>query len=77
MATFRVMFDGKWQENFATLDEAVEWAREVSLTGRRTWVIERRGLSHRFRAGFPEDRGEELETAWKYWRSNRAAEPRP
>ena len=21
MATFRVMFDGKWQENFATLDD--------------------------------------------------------
>jgi hypothetical protein len=69
MATFRVMFDGEWQEDFATLDEAVEWAREVSLTGRRTWVIERRGLSYRFRGGFPEDRVEELEEAWKYWRS--------
>ena len=67
MPTFRVCFDFKWQGSFDTLDEAVEWAREVSKTGRETWVIERRGLlrRHYFRAGFPEDRAEELERAWR------------
>jgi hypothetical protein len=76
-ARFRVAFDGEWQGEFDDLTEAVEWAREVSLTGRKTWVIERKGLSHRFRAGFPEDRANELEKEWHDWRSHRAAGPRP
>jgi hypothetical protein len=77
MSTFRVAFDGGWQEDFDDLEDAMDWAREVSLTGRKTWVIERHGLSHRFRAGFPEDRAEELEEEWHGWRSHHGAGPRP
>jgi hypothetical protein len=76
MSRFRVAFDGEWQEDFDTLAEAEEWAREVSLTGRKTWVIERHGLSHRFRAGFPEGQERELREAWNQWRSHRGAGPR-
>jgi hypothetical protein len=77
MPKFRVAFDGKWQGDFDNLSDAVEWAREVSMTGRKTWVIERRRLIHRFRAGFPEGREEELRAEWNYWRSARGAGPRP
>jgi hypothetical protein len=68
MATFRVAFDGEWQEDFDTLAEAAEWAQEVSRTGRMTWVVERRRLSLRqlrLRAVFPEERAEEAREAWK------------
>src|SRR5512144_2928235 len=41
-AKFCVAFDGQWQEDFDTLSEAVQWAQEVSATGRMTWVAERR-----------------------------------
>lgn len=64
-------YDGSWQEEFETLTEALEWAREVSKTGRLTYVIEWRGFvrGHRFRAGFPEERAHEAEQAWLYWRN--------
>ena len=29
MSTFRVCFDGEWQEDFDTLADATEWAQEV------------------------------------------------
>jgi hypothetical protein len=67
MSTFRVAFDGKWQEDFDTLADAVEWAQEVALTGRMTYVIERRRLFSRFRAAFPEERADELRKHWKKW----------
>ena len=67
MAVFRVSFDGKWQEDFDNLRDAVEWAEEVSETGRMTWVVEFRlaGLSKRLRATFPEERREEAEERWR------------
>jgi len=42
MSTFRVGFDGHWQEDFDSFDEAVEWAQQVSSTGRIASVVERR-----------------------------------
>lgn len=55
---------------FETLPEAVEYAQEVGWTGRLTLVIEWRGLfrAHRFRAAFPEERAQEGEKAWYFWR---------
>lgn len=50
---FRVGFDGKWQKDFDFEADAIEWAREVSLTGRTTCVIEQRGHHALFREGFP------------------------
>jgi hypothetical protein len=70
MATFRVAFDNHWQEDFDALADAMEWAEEVSLTGRTVLVVERRGLSTRFRAGFPQERAREVEEDWertKHW----------
>jgi hypothetical protein len=71
VAKFRVAFDGKWQEKFDSLAEAVEWAQEVSATGRMTWVVERRAWRpDRLRASFPEERRKEAEFGWrwsKYW----------
>ena len=65
MSRFRVAFDGEWQEDFDTLDEAVEWAQEVSQTGRLTFVAKRRRLfSWRLLAAFPEDRAEEATKLW-------------
>jgi hypothetical protein len=65
-----VAFDGHWREDFETLTEALEWAGEVSQTGRLTYVIEWRGFlrGHRFRAAFPEERAKEGEKAWNFWR---------
>ena len=70
VATFRVAFDNHWQGNFDTLADAMEWAQEVSATGRTVLVIERRGLSSRFRAAFPQERAREIEEDWeqtKHW----------
>jgi hypothetical protein len=66
-ARFRVAYDGLWQEEFETLTESLDRAREVSQTGRMTYVIEWRGFlrGHRFRAGFPEERAREAEEEWK------------
>jgi len=67
VARFRVAFDGEWQEDFDTLADAVEWAQEVSLTGRTTYVVERRAHVHRVRAAFPEERAKEAKRAWRAW----------
>jgi hypothetical protein len=64
MSTFRVCFDGRWQEDFDTLADAVEWAQDVALTGRTVLVVERGRLSHHFRAAFPEERAEEAKREW-------------
>jgi hypothetical protein len=69
---FRVAFDGHWQEEFDTLADAVEWAQEVSQTGRTTWVVERRPFSLRFQAAFPMEHADEAKKEWKRrnnWRS--------
>jgi hypothetical protein len=66
MSRFRVSFDGQWQEDFDTLDEAEEWAQEVSSTGRMAWVVERRPFFLvRLRRVFPEDRELEGKKAWR------------
>jgi hypothetical protein len=67
MSTFRVCFDGEWQEDFDTLADATQWAQEVSLTGRATYVIERRLFISHFRSAFPEERADELRKHWKKW----------
>lgn len=67
MSTFRVAFDGEWQGDFDTLADAIEWAQEVALTGRMTYVIERWGVISRFRTAFPEERVDELRREWKKW----------
>ena len=67
MARFRVAFDGEWQADFDSLPEAVEWAREVSETGRMSWVVEERawGLRSHLRAAFPDERSEEARHRWQ------------
>ena len=67
MATFRVCFDGEWQGDFDTLTDAEEWAQEVSLTGRTTYVIERRAFICRFRSAFPVERADEAKKHWEKW----------
>jgi hypothetical protein len=67
MARFRVAFDGEWQEDFDTLADAVEWAKDVSTTGRTTWVVERRLLFSRFRVAFPMERTREARELWHRW----------
>ncbi|MGC1801991.1 MAG: hypothetical protein WA701_16530 [Solirubrobacterales bacterium] len=65
MAKFLVGFDGKWHEKFDSLDEAVEWAQEVSETGREVWVAERSWFGRgRLRAVFPEERRKMAEAVW-------------
>jgi hypothetical protein len=65
-AKFCVAFDSQWQEDFDTLSEAVQWAQEVSSTGRMTWVAERRPFFRvRLRAVFPESRAQEGKKAWR------------
>ena len=65
MAKFVVGFDGKWHETFDSLDEAVEWAQEVSETGREVWVAQRGWLGRgRLRAVFPEERRKMAEAVW-------------
>ena len=66
MTAFRVAFDDKWREDFATLAEAVERAQEASLTGRMTWVIEQHALLYHFRVGFPEERAAEAKRTWNH-----------
>jgi hypothetical protein len=65
-ARFRVAFDGEWQGDFDAIDDAVEWAREISETGRMTWVVERQALFLRWRlqASFPQDRALEARKLW-------------
>ena len=70
MSKFRVAFDGRWQEDFEDLQDALEWAQEVSETGRVAWVVERRGIRLRLKAVFPEDRAKEAEEEWKRQRRN-------
>jgi hypothetical protein len=67
LARFRVCFDGEWQGEFDAMDDAMEWAREVSETGRMTWVVERSllPLRWRFKAAFPEDREPDARKLWQ------------
>lgn len=64
MATYRVGFDGRWQESFKSKEKALEWAEAVSRTGRFVWVAERRWLQWHFVTAFPEDRREAARKIW-------------
>jgi hypothetical protein len=55
-ATYRVAFDGQWQESFGTFFEADSWALEVAATGRTVWVTERRLLTELLVAVHPESK---------------------
>lgn len=65
MSKWDVGFDGRWQESFDDLDEAVEWAREVAETG-RTVDVARRSLlrGRRLVAVFPEAERPKREALW-------------
>jgi hypothetical protein len=39
MTSYRVAFDGKWQERFRDRAEALEWAQAVGETGRVVYVV--------------------------------------
>lgn len=77
--SFHVAFDEKWQGDFESLADAVEWAEVVSrTTGRMTWVVERmegnRSVACRLRTTFPEERREE---AGEIWLQSRTFPPPP
>jgi hypothetical protein len=68
-SSYKVGFDGKWQENFESQHDALVWAEEVARTGRLVWVIERRRLRTRLVTAFPTERREEARRAWEDLRS--------
>ncbi|HEX7293096.1 MAG TPA: hypothetical protein VF259_01005 [Solirubrobacterales bacterium] len=66
MAKWYVGFDGRWQESFHDLDEALEWAQEVAETGRTVDVAKRQLLiGKRFVTAFPESQRAMREGVWK------------
>jgi hypothetical protein len=66
MAKYEVGFDGRWQETFDDLDQAITWAREVAETGRTVDVIlKRRFLGFRkFVTAFPDSEYAARKAAW-------------
>lgn len=66
MARYEVGFDGRWQETFEDLDEAIAWAREVAETGRTVDVICKRRFppSRTFITAFPESEYAVRKAAW-------------
>jgi hypothetical protein len=66
MAKYQVGFDGRWQETFDDLDQAVTWAREVAETGRTVDVILKRRLLpfRKFVTAFPESEYAVRKAAW-------------
>jgi hypothetical protein len=65
MGKWYVSFDGRWQESFYELDQAVEWAREVAETGRTVDVAQRKLLlGRKLVAVFPESKRAEREALW-------------
>jgi hypothetical protein len=71
VSTYRVSFDGKWQEDFDDVGSALDWAREVSETGRIVHVASYSGglmrwiASPKLVAVFPESKAEEGRQLWK------------
>jgi hypothetical protein len=65
VSTYRVSFDGEWQGTFEDRDEALDWARTVSETGRLVHVAKRRALGMKLVAIFPEGEAEEGRRLWK------------
>ncbi|MFL5833460.1 MAG: hypothetical protein ACJ76B_05730 [Solirubrobacterales bacterium] len=66
MGKWFVAFDGRWQESFGDLDEAIEWAREVAETGRTVDVAQRYFfIGRKFVTAFPESQRELREGYWR------------
>jgi hypothetical protein len=65
MSSYRVSFDGKWQERFDDRAEAVEWAKEVAETGRMVHVVRSRLTGNKLIATFPEGQADEGRRLWK------------
>jgi hypothetical protein len=60
-----VCFEGKWQEVFDDLEDALAWGREVSDTGRLVHVARRGLFWTKLVAIFPESQAEEGKWLWK------------
>jgi hypothetical protein len=67
MSTYRVAFDGKWQERFHDREKALEWAKAWGETGRLVDVV-RSGWRPQLVAVFPESQAEEGQRLWRIWR---------
>jgi hypothetical protein len=66
MATYRVAFDGKWQQDFEDQEEALAWAREVGDTGRMVHVARKRLVKDlELVAVFPDSQAEEGRELWR------------
>jgi hypothetical protein len=66
MPRYEVGFDGRWQETFDDVNEAITWAQEVAATGRTVDVIRKRRLlgSRTFVTAFPESEYAARKAAW-------------
>ena len=64
MATYTVVFDGKWQGDFDSLHVAHNWARALGETGRIAYLTIRRGQSLNLVTALPEGRAREGRDTW-------------
>lgn len=64
MATYTVVFDGKWQGDFESLHVAYNWARALGETGRIAYLTIRRGQSLNLVTALPEGRAQEGSDTW-------------
>jgi hypothetical protein len=64
VTTYRVGFDGRWQDTFDYEDEAVEWAKEVADADRVVFVVEQRLLRSKLIAVFPESEAATWRDVW-------------
>ena len=66
MASYRLSYDGRWQESFGNEARALAFGQELSEeTGRLVFVVRRGALVSKLLAVFPESRFEEGEFLWK------------
>ena len=65
MSRYRVCFEGKWQESFRDLQDALDWGRAVGDTGRMVHVVKSRLLLNlKLIAVFPEAQADEAKRLW-------------
>ena len=73
MSRYRVGFDGHWQENFETEEDAIEWAKGVGETRRTVYVARVRPIGrHTLVAVFPKSNSAEGRRRWRKHRGNYA-----